>query len=579
MTLTRLLSADPTWQGTPPFSHSTAFTAGSVGKALQRRGKSATDAPYSAAGDNTIDDTAAFDAWLTALCANGGSGYVPDGTYKLTQAVTAPLNASVDIRVSAKAKFVAASGFAANSDMIQITTGTGTGHTFKWIGGEFDATNQPNSGVGQSNDIFSFNAENCSHCHIELDKTTAGADWLNSGSDSHLFIGGPSNIRAYIWNCVGATDAGIYISRNIDGDAGECLDTGGNFYKCSVGVIVKRQFETVNIQANVVDCLNGVGTGTADITGVAVAGCGSGYTIRVNAKRTERPCVMSAMDGGQVFVQAEDMGVDITGYSSPVCMALYLTGSTNVQAFVNAHGVNSTLSVNNNFRAVYCDQRATTAATLQATDNIAHINCSGLGRAFAEANSANRNTFIVKSRSMSTTPTVVGTYTFYQDFNSDSSGWAYNVSQISFGGLTGSEALRVVQTASQVNWLQMTGSVTGGASGVSISATGADANVPFSITTKGTGTMFLGGAAGSETLRLSKVASQVNAIEITGAATGNNPSIVARGSDADLDLSLTPKGVGNVRFGTHGAIGAETVSGFITIKDAAGNARKLAVVS
>lgn len=32
-------------------------------------------------------------------------------------------------------------------------------------------------------------------------------------------------------------------------------------------------------------------------------------------------------------------------------------------------------------------------------------------------------------------------------------------------------------------------------------------------------------------------------------------------------------------FGTHSAIGAETVTGFITITDAAGNSRKLAVVS
>lgn len=36
---------------------------------------------------------------------------------------------------------------------------------------------------------------------------------------------------------------------------------------------------------------------------------------------------------------------------------------------------------------------------------------------------------------------------------------------------------------------------------------------------------------------------------------------------------------GTVGFGTHSAIGAETVTGYITIKDAAGNTRKLAVVS
>lgn len=47
----------------------------------------------------------------------------------------------------------------------------------------------------------------------------------------------------------------------------------------------------------------------------------------------------------------------------------------------------------------------------------------------------------------------------------------------------------------------------------------------------------------------------------------------------DLDVLLTPAGTGAVRFGTHSAIAAETVTGYITIKDAAGNARKVAVVS
>jgi hypothetical protein len=42
---------------------------------------------------------------------------------------------------------------------------------------------------------------------------------------------------------------------------------------------------------------------------------------------------------------------------------------------------------------------------------------------------------------------------------------------------------------------------------------------------------------------------------------------------------LTPAGTGLLRFGTHSALGAETVTGFITIKDAGGTTRKVAVVS
>lgn len=47
----------------------------------------------------------------------------------------------------------------------------------------------------------------------------------------------------------------------------------------------------------------------------------------------------------------------------------------------------------------------------------------------------------------------------------------------------------------------------------------------------------------------------------------------------DIDLTLTPAGAGVVKFGTHSALAAETVSGYITIKDSGGTERKLAVVS
>ena len=47
----------------------------------------------------------------------------------------------------------------------------------------------------------------------------------------------------------------------------------------------------------------------------------------------------------------------------------------------------------------------------------------------------------------------------------------------------------------------------------------------------------------------------------------------------DIDLRLTPAGAGKVRFGSHSAIAAETVTGYITIVDSGGTSRKIAVVS
>ncbi len=51
------------------------------------------------------------------------------------------------------------------------------------------------------------------------------------------------------------------------------------------------------------------------------------------------------------------------------------------------------------------------------------------------------------------------------------------------------------------------------------------------------------------------------------------------GSNANQDIKLNPIGTGKVRFGTHTASSDAAVSGYITIKDAAGNLRKLAVIS
>lgn len=47
----------------------------------------------------------------------------------------------------------------------------------------------------------------------------------------------------------------------------------------------------------------------------------------------------------------------------------------------------------------------------------------------------------------------------------------------------------------------------------------------------------------------------------------------------DIDVRLTPAGTGKVCFGDHSAIAAETVTGYITIKDSGGTSRKIAVVS
>jgi len=87
------------------------------------------------------------------------------------------------------------------------------------------------------------------------------------------------------------------------------------------------------------------------------------------------------------------------------------------------------------------------------------------------------------------------------------------------------------------------------------------------------------GANGKQFLRASHVASGVNYPAMSDATTGNPPFLSALGDDTNIDLQLSPKGTGVIRFGTHAVIGAKTVTGYITIRDAGGTLRNLAVVS
>ena len=72
----------------------------------------------------------------------------------------------------------------------------------------------------------------------------------------------------------------------------------------------------------------------------------------------------------------------------------------------------------------------------------------------------------------------------------------------------------------------------------------------------------------------------VNYVQVIGALTAStSPQVMAEGPDTDIDLRLTPKGVGNVRFGVFTSSADAPIDGYITIKDFAGNVRKLATIA
>jgi hypothetical protein len=138
------------------------------------------------------------------------------------------------------------------------------------------------------------------------------------------------------------------------------------------------------------------------------------------------------------------------------------------------------------------------------------------------------------------------------------------------GGLT---QMQIAHTASAVNYVQVTGAATG--QPPAISAQGSDGNVNMTLRSKGTGYIGFTSGAGSGIL-LGLPNGSANYFTVASSNASSAPILASAGSDTDIDLTLTPKGTGNVRFGTYTA-SILTPTGFIEVKDSGGTVRRLLV--
>lgn len=84
-------------------------------------------------------------------------------------------------------------------------------------------------------------------------------------------------------------------------------------------------------------------------------------------------------------------------------------------------------------------------------------------------------------------------------------------------------------------------------------------------------------SASKRSFQARSVTNGVNFIDALQAVASSPPTLGAAGDDTDIDLLLAGKGTGVVRFGTYTAGAATDSTGYITVKDAAGNSRKLMV--
>jgi hypothetical protein len=158
---------------------------------------------------------------------------------------------------------------------------------------------------------------------------------------------------------------------------------------------------------------------------------------------------------------------------------------------------------------------------------------------------------------------------------------------------TGTQQAQISHTASAVNYVQVTGSATSGSPTISVQ--GSDATSALTLTSKGAANINfqIGGStrarvnsdatvdlaissSGGIAFKAIGISSQVNYIQAQGNVASSTPILSAQGTDTNIDLALTPKGTGLVRFGTYVA-GALLATGYINIKAADGTTYKVLV--
>jgi hypothetical protein len=112
--------------------------------------------------------------------------------------------------------------------------------------------------------------------------------------------------------------------------------------------------------------------------------------------------------------------------------------------------------------------------------------------------------------------------------------------------------------SSAVNYLEFTNNVT--TLGPIVQAAGSDTDIVLQLKSKGAGGIFLDSAgvrhvqdqpikdsSGAVFIGFTKVASSVNYVDIQNNSTGNSPTISAKGTDSNIDLTLSTKGTGAVK--------------------------------
>jgi hypothetical protein len=282
------------------------------------------------------------------------------------------------------------------------------------------------------------------------------------------------------------------------------------------------------------------------LAGTTLIGATNNYGFYGNiAAGTNRYNFYANGTAANYFAGALSLGASpsaVTG-SLPVNISYNLTGATSV---TNIRAIPSILSDVTGNAIVFKSNPFTQAAAF-TLGGLIHYDATqgtiGAGSAVVNQYGFNAAASLIGATNnygfFSSIPSGTGRFNFYAN------GTAANVfaGTTSIGGAVGSESLRVTPTASAVNFVTIQGSVTGGAP--TIFSAGSDTNIGLLSSSKGTGSQqfYTNGFAQLQFL-VSHTASAVNYLQVTGNATTGGPILSAQGSDTNVSINYTGKGTG-----------------------------------
>jgi hypothetical protein len=172
---------------------------------------------------------------------------------------------------------------------------------------------------------------------------------------------------------------------------------------------------------------------------------------------------------------------------------------------------------------------------------------------------------------VSSTPAFAEASQIIGTLNTFGSSIANLLSPAGAGSLSG--AVFLPAGSSQVNLVSLAGGATGSPAVITVGGPSAGTSVDLILGGNApAGVVGLGGivtnAAGAA-LQVARNSTSVNGLAVSGAASGSDPQLSAFGSGSHLNILLTPKGTGTIKFGSTGPVTANgTVAATFTATSA-----------